>query len=306
MSDGRSVELFSRLVLTAVLALSLAGEAAGTENRKHPSGCADLVPGPTRSVARIIDGETLALDDGSEVRLIGALAPRASDAGATVGTWPAEIAAVAELEGLVLAKTVELAFGGERADRYGRALAHVSWHDGEHHRWLQGHMLQQGLARAYVQAGNRACAPELLGAERIARAAHRGLWAEAAYAVRPAASPLGLLHRLGSFQLIEGRLERVRQGRSTIYLDFEGVRGRFSASLRRADRALLGVSAGNPEAIEGRHVRVRGWIERRSGAFAGPIIDLSAGGLVEVLGRVAGSRSDATSAWMRHRRSAGQ
>ncbi len=44
-----------------------------------------LEPGPVRTVTRIVDGETLVLDDGKVVRLIGALAPRARDAGAAPG-----------------------------------------------------------------------------------------------------------------------------------------------------------------------------------------------------------------------------
>ncbi len=280
MRAGRLLSGSASLLSAICLAITVVGEAAGAE---ASGGCAGLRPGPTRTVARIVDGETLALDDGSEVRLIGALAPRASDAGAEPGRWPLEIAAVAELEGLVLAKSVELAFGGDRADRHGRLQAHVTWSEGERRRWVQGHLLEQGLARAYVQAGNRACAAELIEAERIAHRARRGVWAEAAYEVRPADAPLALSRHRSSFQVVEGRIARVGQGRGTIYLDFGADRRAFSASLRRADRALLGSSADNPKALEGKIARVRGWIERRSGAFAGPAIDLSTAGLVEIL-----------------------
>jgi endonuclease YncB( thermonuclease family) len=306
MRAGRLLRGIPSIALAASVAIALAGSAAGAESRKeHPTSCAGLAPGPTRTVARIIDGETLALDDGSEVRLIGVLAPRASDAYAEAGRWPPEIAAIAELEGLVLAKSVDLAFGGERADRYGRALAHVTWRDADRRHWLQGQMLEQGLARAYVQAGNRACAAELMEAERIARQARRGLWAEAAYAIRPAAGPLALSRRRSSFQVVEGHIERVGQGRGAIYLDFGVGHGAFSVSLRRADRALLGDSADNPKALEGKVVLVRGWIARRSGTFTGPVIDLSAGGLIEVLETAAEGRPSAPNVWARHRRSAG-
>jgi endonuclease YncB( thermonuclease family) len=302
----RSLDRIARFALAAALAMGSSGQAAGTAGREQqPTGCAGLEPGPKRTVARVIDGETLALDDGTEVRLIGALAPRAGDAGAEPGRWPPEVAAIAELEAIALARSVELAFGGERTDRYGRALAHVTWREGEHRRWLQGHMLEQGLARAYVQAGNRACATELIASEAIARGAVRGLWAEAAYAVRPAGAPLVLLGRRSSFEIVEGHIERVGQGRNAIYLDFGAGRGALSASLRRSDRALLGVSADNPKALEGKLVRVRGWIERRSGAFTGPLIDLSAGGLMEVLEQGSDVRLGAASTWARRRDRAG-
>ena len=172
--------------------LPLPAAAADSPEAATPA-CAGLTPGPARTVVRIIDGETVGLDDGSEVRLIGALAPRAIDVGAEPGTWPWEGKARDALQALVLGKSVELGFGGERLDRYGRLQAQVYLIEGDQRRWLQGHLLAQGLARAYTLAGNRACADELLAAEQAAREARRGLWAEAAYQVRQADRPAELL-----------------------------------------------------------------------------------------------------------------
>ena len=69
-----------------------------------------------------------------------------------------------------------------------------------------------------------------------------------------------------------------------IYLNFDADwRRAFSAALRRNDRALLGSGADNPKALEGRLVRVRGWIEQRSGPSNAPTVELSTAGLIEVL-----------------------
>jgi hypothetical protein len=69
--------------------------------------------------------------------------------------------------------------------------------------------------------------------------------------------------------------------RETIYLNFDrNWRRGFSVSLRRDENGLLGTHAGNPKGLEGRSVRVRGWIEQRGGS---PVIELSAGGPIEVL-----------------------
>lgn len=244
--------------------------------------CSELERGPARTVSRIIDGETLALDDGSEVRLVGALAPRALDAGAAEGAWPIEQAAREALGALVLGKTIELAFAGERIDRYGRQQAHVFVIDGERRIWVQGHLLEQGMARAYLVGGNRACARQLLAAESTAREAGRGLWAYAAYSFRQADQVEELLRLRTTFQVIEGRILRVAQVRGTIYLNFDrNWRRGFSVSLRRDDVAtLLGEHARDAKALEGRRVRVRGWVEQRGG---GPSIDLSSGGHLEVL-----------------------
>jgi endonuclease YncB( thermonuclease family) len=115
------------------------------------------------------------------------------DVGAEPGLWPLEITAREEVRALLLGRSLELAFGGDRLDRYGRLQAHAFWMEGDQRRWVQGHLLERGLARAYTLAGNRACANELLAAERIARQAKQGLWAEAAYQIRQADRPSELL-----------------------------------------------------------------------------------------------------------------
>ena len=118
--------------------------------------------------------------------------------------------------------------------------------------------------------------------EPEAREARLGLWADAAYQVRPADKPSELLRYRATFQIVEGVVVLVGQTRGSLYLNFDhNWRHGFSVSLRRDDASLLGAAyAGNPKALEGRSVRVRGWIAQRGAA---PVIDVSAGGLVEVL-----------------------
>jgi endonuclease YncB( thermonuclease family) len=246
--------------------------------------CTGLAPGPAHSVTDVSDGETVTLDNGRELRLIGALAPRAIDVGAEPGAWPAEIAATAELRALLVGKSIELGFGGERGDRYGRLQAHAFIREGDGRRWVQGHLLEQGLARAYVVPGNRACEEPLLAAERVAREARRGLWADAAYAIKAASRPAELARYRSTFQVVEGTIAGAAQVRGAIYLNFgTDWRRSFSASLRRNDRSLLGAYAGDPKAMAGKQVRVRGWLEPR----AAPAIDLSKGGSIELIGEAA-------------------
>lgn len=255
---------------------------AGAAPAEEAQLCPGLEPGPARTVTRILDGETVALDDGSELRLVGALAPRAIDADAEAGAWSAETAATEALRGLVLGKSIDLGFSGERLDRYGRLQAHAFLVEDGGRRWVQGHMVEHGFARAYALAGSRACNEELLAAERPAREARRGLWANAAYHVRPADRPAELLRYRAAFQLVEGKIIGVGQTRGTIYLNFDrNWRRGFSVSLRRDDSGLLAAFASKPTALEGRIVRVRGWIEQRGSA---PAIDLSSAGLIEILG----------------------
>ena len=265
------------VVVWACASLLLAASAAEMEVL-----CPGLQSGPTRTVTRILDAETVVLDDGTELRLIGALAPRAIDADADPGAWPAETAATEALRALVLGKSIALGFAGERADRYGRIQAHAFLLTGDERRWVQRELIQSGFARSYALAGSRTCGKELLAAEHTAREAGRGLWVEAAYQVRPAHKPAELLRYRATFQVVEGRIVRVSQTRGTVYLNFDrNWRRGFSVSLRRDHSALLDAYASDPKGLEGRSVRVRGWIAQRGRA---PVIDLSSGGLLEVMG----------------------
>jgi len=165
---------------------------------------------------------------------------------------------------------------------YGRLQAHAFLVGAERRQWVQGHVVAQGLARTYALAGTRACTLELLAAEAAAREARRGLWAEAAYGIRPADRPAELLRLRATFQVVEGRVVRVALVRGTIHVNFDrSWRRGFSVSLRRDEAALLGEHAGDPKSLEGHVVRVRGWIERAGGG--GPSIDLSRAGILEVL-----------------------
>ena len=58
---------------------------------------------------------------------------------------------------------------------------------------------------------------------------------------------------------------RVAIVRGVVYLNFSRnwLQG-FSASLRHGERTALGAFANNPKDLEGRRVRVRGWIDCRS------------------------------------------
>lgn len=258
-----------------VLMATLAGSALAADLTIAP-GCT-LPAGPIRAVSRVLDGDTLQLDDGSELRLIGALAPHAHDVGAETGAWPLADEARRTLSGLVLGKSIALAFGGLRTDRYGRWLAHAIVEPEGRKEWVQGHMLARGMARAYTLPDNAACTGDLLDLERPAREGNLGLWTNAAYQVRSAESPHELLAYRHTFQLVRGRIATVSRTRGATYLNFAQDRRGFAAVVKRAGDALSGGL--RPEALTGRTAVVRGWIDRRNG----PVIAIDAAGQIELV-----------------------
>lgn len=255
----------------AVLAFGSTAQAAPAPARETSDACT-LQAAETRTVVAVRDAETIALDNGDEVRLIGALAPRARDTGTDETDWPPETAAVAALKELVLGKRARLAYGGRRQDRYGRKLAHIFVKDDAgRETWVQGAMLEQGMARAYGLEGNFDCASELIAHEAEARRLQRGLWANGIYRAKSAARAGSLLRFRGHFEHVTGRIAKVAVTKSAIYLNFgRDWRRDFTARIGKESKEVFQSLSATATKLEGQRVRVRGWIERRNG----PMIDI--------------------------------
>jgi endonuclease YncB( thermonuclease family) len=260
-------------VFAAALTLATSGAAGSTDLAITPT--CTLPAGPVRSVARVLDGDTLQLDDGSELRLIGALAPHAHDVGADAGAWPLAEEARQALSQLVLGRSIALAFSGERNDRYGRWLAHAVVESEGRKEWVQGHMIARGMARAYHPPDNIACLRDLLDLERPAREGRLGLWTSAAYQVRSAESAQALLAYRHTFQLVQGRITTVSHARGATYLSFTGDRRGFAAVIRRSSQGAA--RSLTPDSLVGRTALVRGWID------SGPIVEVEAADQIEIV-----------------------
>ncbi len=221
-------------------------------------------PGLTRDgearVVEIIDGDTVVLADGSEVRLVGLQAPKLPLGRKGFAEWPLAKTARETLVELVLDRTVTLAYGGRRQDRHGRRLAHLIRDDGL---WVQGAMLEAGMARVYTFPDNRAAVAEMLALERAARSARRGIWDHPYYAVR---SPEELGRDIGTFQVVEGRVIEAAVVRGRVFLNFgRNWREDFTVVIAPADRRTFERAGLDPGSWGGRRIRVRGWVDEYNG-----------------------------------------
>lgn len=186
------------------------------------------------------------------------------------------------LSALVLGKNVELRFGGTRKDRRGKLLAHLFIADPPPVRWVQGEMLERGLGRAYSFRDNKACMPELLGLEEQARKARRGIWAAARTPIETADAVRRLGRLVNTFQLVEGRVNKVTALSRRTYLNFGADwRRDFTVSIVRKDRASFAARGIDLGALEGRRIRVRGWLRW----INGPAIEASHAEQIELLDR---------------------
>ncbi len=261
----RSVALF--IVLSALFVASTATVAL------EPVA---LETGGASRVVEVIDGDTVLLEDGREVRLVGIQAPKLPLGRPGFKTWPLADAAKRALEDLALGRTVRLAFGGRQMDRHGRALAHL--YDTVDDRWIQEAMLARGLARVYSFPDNRAMVSEMLALEREARDAGRGIWSDPFYEIL---TPEEAADAIDSFQLVEGRVLEAAIVRGRGYLNFgEDHRADFTLYIDPESRRRFEAAGIDIESLSGMQIRVRGWLK----SYNGPEIELTHPEQLELLG----------------------
>ncbi|HMF24266.1 MAG TPA: thermonuclease family protein [Pseudolabrys sp.] len=214
------------------------------------------------TVSGVRDGRTLQLRDGRELRLA---AIEVGDEGR------------AALQSLVDGHELRLERLGAERDRYGRLVALVYLDNNGPS--VQQSMLEQGHARVSARVGNKACADMLLNAERTARAAHRGLWADPNFAPLRSQDAGRIAAARGQFALVEGKVLSVRENGATTYLNFGRRWTRdFTATIPKRVRREFSAAGIDPKQLEGHPVRVRGWIEERSG----PVMEVVAPEQIEL------------------------
>lgn len=265
-----------KYVAPALVALAISG--AGSALAKEASPACKLVKVETATVTAIVDGDTVRLDDGSQVRLVGTQAPKLPLGRKNYPTWPLAEEAKSEISELILGEEVQLRYGGARKDRHGRRLAHLF--RTRDNLWVQGEMIARGFARTYSFSDNRGCVRALQDKEAKARSQKRGIWGLDYYKLHAALKTGPLLAKLNTFQLVEGRISDVAEVRGRVFLNFgKNYRDDFTAVISRGDVRRFAKSKIDLMKLKGARVRVRGWIERHNG----PSIDVTHPEQIEVL-----------------------
>lgn len=226
--------------------------------------------GPT-AVAAVPGPDRLRLEDGRIARLLGYVVPGdlspAPPALSFVEPARTRLASLVEAGGLALEVLGE--------DRYARleVVARTA-----ERRLVPAVLVEEGLAWAWADGLPIAQGRILLEAEGKARSMRRGLWAEPALAEQEAR---GIAAEPLRFVVAVGTVARIGRGERFLYLDL-GPDRRRDLSLRIPTAALAGFrKAGlRPDRLEGRTLRVRGWLfEAR-----GPMIESEDALSIEVLG----------------------
>jgi endonuclease YncB( thermonuclease family) len=248
----------------AIIVVLAAGGTAG-------SGAAE--PDAPLAVAAVLAGDRLQLADGREVRLAGIRV-------APVDRGDLDLARLAGAARETLAmrlegRAVRLEVGADALDRYGALAAQVERDDRV---WLQGVLLEEGLAQVQTRPGETSRTAAMLARERAARAAGRGLWRHPEFAPRRANT---LADAIGSFRIVQGQVVRVAPTEHYVYLNFgTDWRSDFTVRLRRTElNESFSRSTTAVEELAGRWVEVRGYVLEAGG----PLIEISHPEQIQVL-----------------------
>jgi micrococcal nuclease len=261
----------SRLPAAAVAVMIIALEGGAVA---CPTG-----PVETVQVAEVISATELRLADGRRIRLAQLLIEPAA-----AGESAARIAAAAQRS---VAEAVAQAGGrlairtlAARPDRHGRIPANVET-PGRGGGWLQGRLVESGLAQVSALLDDPTCIGDLLRREAAARSERRGLWSTEIGTIWQAGDPGALAARTGHFAIVEGRIVSVGERRRRTYLNF-GVNWveDFTVLIEADDLPRLQAAGLVVGDLEGRWVRVRGWIRDDRG----PAIRITHPGQLDIVG----------------------
>ena len=200
-------------------------------------------------VAAAIDGDTLRLADGRNVRLIGVNAPEMGRKGRSAE--PFADAARRRLQALVKASNgqLDLRLGQQARDHYGRVLAHAFNERGEN---MEAVLLAEGLGFFVAIAPNGLLADCHRSVERKARSAGLGVWHR---------SPIIAAERLrrGGFALVKARVDRVDVNRGGVWLELDGP------LVLQIPRDTVAAFDHWLKDLPGQEIEARGWVIDRKG-----------------------------------------
>ena len=214
----------------------------------------DLPPGQKGTVAEVRDGETLALTDGTLVRLINAKAPAAPLAARSDRPWPLRRRACLGRRDRVATAAPRLIVMAARWPRsmWSRAASacgcKASW--------------SARVSPASIPSPTITLASTISSPARPRRGQRaRACGATWAYRVLDA----GNVERLGrltrSYQLVEGVVAEVGESGGRLYLNFDkDWRKDFTILMERKDGEAFKAAGIDPKALAGKKLWVRGWV----------------------------------------------
>ncbi|MDR4513139.1 thermonuclease family protein [Nitrosomonas sp.] len=204
-------------------------------------------------VKKVYDGDTLILENGKRVRLLGVNTPeiesrhRAGEPGGEQARlW---------LHNKLQDRKVYLEYDLEKQDKYQRLLAHVFLSDGKH---VNLELIKNGLAFLNIMPPNLRHAKQFELAQKQAKQNKLGIWALPRYQARPLSA---ITSANSGWQRYTGVPQTIQHKKRYTYLNFN------DQTNIRIDNEHLNYF---PELTSylGKMVEIRGWVSRRGGKYS--------------------------------------
>lgn len=225
-------------------------------------------------VTDIIDGVTIDIDNKTKVRLSGIWVPWESEnePGDTVRRAAVLLKKVAQDRYVRLYQTKNEKTG--RENRLGQQLAQVERDDGL---WLQGVLLYAGLATVMTSESNPELAARMYAIEADARKRKAGLWADPRWNVLDAGKASDFVNQ---YRVVEGHVFSTAMRNNIFYINFSrDWKTDFTIAVPADKRMAFSRAGVNLMGLNGKHLRVRGWVRNNNG----PYIEVTHPEQIEVL-----------------------
>lgn len=203
--------------------------------------------------AKIIDGDTIHLNDGRKIRIIGVNTPELGRRGEASRPF-ARKAYHALVNLLKNNKKIGLTYDKDKKDPYKRLLAYITLTDGQS---VERILLAKGLAHSIVVPPNDSRINCYRSIEKTARDANLGLWklSENQWLKASRLSP-----KSKGLRFISGTVLSYSESKKSIYLKLSS---KLSIRIAKKDRKYF--SNISLKGLTGKQLRVRGWVSSYNG-----------------------------------------
>lgn len=205
------------------------------------------------SVDKIIDGDTVHLNDGRKIRFIGINTLEIGRRGEASEPY-AQQAFEALKKLLSGQKNIGLSYDQEKKDRYKRTLAYITLKDG---RSVEQALLEQGMAFSIAVPPNIKRLECFRVIEEKAREKHKGVWRLPEMQLIRSSNLSG---KARGYRFILGRVSEYSENKKNIFLKLNS-----KLSVRIARKDIKYFDSQPLKSLVGKNVVVRGWLSQYKG-----------------------------------------
>lgn len=170
-------------------------------------------------ISRVIDGDTLILENGEHLRLIGIDTPelrKKTEQGFIDEPAPFSKEAKSFTQALAEGRYARIEFDLEKRDKYRRLLGYCFIKDKDKEIFLNKKLLEEGLAVLYTYPPNIKYVDELVKAQKEARQNKKGLWG-----VYEVILPSQAKDFIGQIRTVRGRVLSTYYSGKAVFLNFD-------------------------------------------------------------------------------------